>query len=204
MANIKLNFTAFTSASMALKITNAMQHCLSTGEVVRVANRRGVEFLLVTIIKDSLGYTFRFLSMYDDADVGDLILKAHHSWPESFSVSFWGLLAHTFELTEHPFITLSKEHAEKSKGNGKVFAEVAYRDSLHDRKMNDAIHKAHGATHRATDSLGKVVFMSFKRTWWGLGKTKAYVHQVEIGCMGLWVDSKTEVNADSFTLQGVL
>lgn len=191
MANIKLNYMVFTSASLALKITAAMAHCLSTGEVVRVANRRGKEFLLVAIIKDRLGYTFSFRSMYDDAEVGELILKAHHEWPESSSNFFWQLAAASYELTEHPFVTASKKALD---------AQLLQRE----QRTVDQIHKQAGATHKATDSLGRVVYLSYKRSWLGLGKTKTIKHVLEVNSEGLWDEYKMKVNGESFTIQGVL
>lgn len=209
MANIKLNYTAFTSASMALKITAAMSLCLSTGEVVRVANRRGKEFLLVAIIKDRLGYTFSFRSMYDDAEVGELILRAHHEWPESSSTFFWQLAAASYELTEHPFVTASKKALEVLEKwaidpEAEQAALFLLKDRLREQRTKDQIHKQAGATHKATDSLGRVVYLSYKRSWFGLGKTKAIKHVLEVNAEGLWDEYKMKVNGESFTIQGVL
>lgn len=220
MANIKLNYTAFTSASMALKITAAMAHCLSTGEVVRVSNRRGKEFLLVAIVKDRLGYTFSFRSMYDDAEVGELILRAHHEWPESSSNYFWQLAAASYDLTAHPFVTASAKALEESH---KVdFANIgatmaanlvhaldssasgAIQLLQREQRTKDQIHKMAGATHKATDSLGRVVYLSYKRSWFGLGKTKTIKHVLEVNSEGLWDEYKMKVNGESFTIQGVL
>ena len=203
MANIKLNYMAFTSASMALKITAAMSHCLTTGEVVRITNHRGKGFLLVAIIKDHLVYTFSFRSMYDDAEVGELILRAHHKWPESSSNFFWQLAAASYELTEHPFITASKKAYEVPvdipASGVRVFSEL-----LEQQRTKDQIHKQAGATHKATDSLGRVVYLSYKRTWFGLGKTKTIKHVLEVNSEGLWDEYKMKVNGESFTIQGVL
>ena len=203
MANIKLNYTAFTHASMALKITAAMAYCLSTGEAVRVANHRRKEFLFVAIIKDRLGYTFSFRSMYDDAEVGELILKAHHEWPESSSNFFWQLAAASYDLTAHPFITASKKVLEVpvdiTASGVRVFSEL-----LEQQHTKDQIHKQAGATHKATDSLGRVVYLSYKRSWFGLGKTKTIKHVLEVNSEGLWDEYKMKVNGESFTIQGVL
>ena len=209
MANIKLNYMAFTSASLALKITAAMSHCLSTGEVVRVANRRGKEFLLVAIIKDRLGYTFSFRSMYNDAEVGELILRAHHDWPESSSTFFWQLAAASYDLTVHPFITASTKALEEyCKADAGIAANlVHYLDAQllqREQRTVDQIHKQAGATHKATDSLGRVVYLSYKRSWFGLGKTKTIKHVLEVNSEGLWDEYKMKVNGESFTIQGVL
>lgn len=211
MANIKLNYTAFTSASMALKVTAAMSHCLSTGEAVRVANRRGKEFLLVTIVKDALGYTFRFFSMYDHEEVGHLIFKAHHEWPESSSNVFWSMMSTTYELTEHPVITERKRSMEALKVFHQEHLDIAKAantvlsvDRIRETFTNDQIHKQAGATHKATDSLGRVVYLSYKRSWFGLGKTKTIKHVLEVNSEGLWDEYKMKVNGESFTIQGVL
>lgn len=203
MSSVRLNYTAFTSASMALKITAAMSHCLSTGEVVRVANRRGKAFLLVAIVKDRLGYTFSFRSMYDDAEVGELILRAHHEWPESSSNVFWQLAAASYELTEHPFITASTQAYEVpvdiTASGVQVFSEL-----LEQQRVKDALHKMAGATHKATDGLGRVVYLSYKKSWFGLGKTKTIKHVLEENSEGLWDEYKMKVNGEAFTIQGVL
>lgn len=220
MANIKLNYTAFTSASMALKITAAMAHCLSTGEGVRVANSRGKEFLLLHIAKDRLGYTFRFYSMYDHTEVGDLILRASHSWPESSSRSFWEMNSTVYDLTEHPLITERKRTTEARQEFRQKHLEIAkaantvimfknntvstdYSQSR-EQRTKDQIHKQAGATHKATDSLGRVVYLSYKRSWFGLGKTKTIKHVLEVNSEGLWDEYKMKVNGESFTIQGVL
>ena len=203
MSSVRLNYTAFTSASMAFKVTAAMAHCLSTGEVVRVANRRGKEFLLVAIVKDRLGYTFSFRSMYDDAEVGELILKAHHEWPESSSNFFWQLAAASYDLTEHPFITVSKKAytvpVDITDSGVQVFSEL-----LEQQRVKDALHKIAGATHKATDGLGRVVYLSYKKSWFGLGKTKTIKHVLEENSEGLWDEYKMKVNGEAFTIQGVL
>ena len=215
MANIKLNYTSFTSASMALKITAAMSHCLSTGEVVRVANRRGKEFLLVTIGKDALGYTFRFFSMYDHEEVGHLLFKAHHEWPESSSNVFWSMMSATYDLTEHPFTTVAKmangiliEGGAPVSVKDNVFTSVSgeqvFSELREQQRTKDQIHKQAGATHKATDSLGRVVYLSYKRSWFGLGKTKTIKHVLEVNSLGLWDEYKMKVNGESFTIQGVL
>lgn len=207
MADIKINYTTFTSASMAFKITAAMSHCLSTGEVVRVANRRGKEFLLVAIVKDRLGYSFRFFSMYGHEEVGDLILRASHEWPESTSLSFWEMNSTVHDLIEHPLITERKRssaalqvwHLEIAKSANTVLSVVR-----NDQRTVDQIHKQAGATHKATDSLGRVVYLSYKRSWFGLGKTKTIKHVLEVNSEGLWDEYKMKVNGESFTIQGVL
>lgn len=203
MSSVRLNYTAFTSASMALKITSAMSHCLSTGEVVRVANRRGKEFLLVAIVKDRLGYTFSFRSMYDDAEVGSLILRANHEWPESSSRTFWEMNSTVYDLTEHPFITVSKKAYEVpvdiTASGVQVFSEL-----LEQQRVKDALHKMAGATHKATDGLGRVAYLSYKKSWFGLGKTKTIKHVLEENSEGLWDEYKMKVNGEAFTIQGVL
>lgn len=223
MANIKLNYTAFTSASMAQKVTDAMYKCLETGEVVRVANRRGKEELFVTIAKDSLGYTFRFFSMYDHAEVGDLILKAHHGWDEPHSVAFWSMLSATYELTEHPLITERKRSEESLKswnmaqeeirvacksdvGAAPIAANLVHAlDSMRQQRTVDQLHKNLGATHKATDSLGRVVYLSYKRSWFGLGKTKTKLYETRFDALnGSWSSHILDVNGSAFTIQGVL
>lgn len=212
MSSVRLNYTAFTSASMAQKITSAMSHCLSTGEVVRVANRRGKEFLLVVIVKDRLGYTFSFRSMYDDAEVGELILKGHHSWPEEYSQAFWSLASASYDLTAHPFVTASKKALEDMHEYCKadvglaanIVHHIDHQILMEQQRVKDALHKMAGATHKATDGLGRVVYLSYKKSWFGLGKTKAIKHVLEENSEGLWDEYKMKVNGEAFTIQGVL
>ena len=209
MANIKLNYTAFTSASMALKITDAMFHCLETGELVRVTNRRGKGCLLVATVKDRLGYTFRFFSMYGHEEVGDIILRASHEWPESTSRSFWEMNSTVYDLTAHPYVTASKKALEDycKADVGLATNLVHYLDAQllqREQRTKDQIHKQAGATHKATDSLGRVVYLSYKRSWFGLGKTKTIKHALEVNSEGLWDEYKMKVNGESFTIQGVL
>lgn len=224
MSSVRLNYTAFTSASMALKITAAMSHCLSTGEVVRVANRRGKEFLLVAIVKDRLGYTFSFRSMYDDAEVGGLILKGHHIWPDEYAQAFWSLTSASYDLTEHPFVTVSKRdigiHLENGasvlvKDNEVTYTipaglavnmvhHIDHKMLIEQQRVKDALHKMTGATHKATDGLGRVVYLSYKKSWFGLGKTKTLKHVLEENSEGLWDEYKMKVNGEAFTIQGVL
>lgn len=144
--SIKLNYTNFTHACMAIKITAAMAHCLKTGEPVRVTNRRGAEFLLVTIHRDQLGYRFSFHSMYEHEEVGMAIFRAQHYWPEASANVFWSINSSAYDLKEHPWVTARRNEAQKAITGAPV-----------------GIPK--GVTHKFNTVNGTVYYGIIKRDW---------------------------------------
>ena len=148
--SIKLNYTNFTHGSMAIKVTAAMAHCLKTGEAVRVTNRRGAEFLLVTILRDNLGYRFAFHSMYDHEEVGSAIFRAIHNWSEPSHSAFWQLSSLCYELTEHPFVTISRNKSL---------------DECQEVLTGSTERAIPGTTHRFTTVNGTVYYGVIKRDW---------------------------------------
>jgi len=162
--SIKLNYTNFTHACMAIKITAAMAHCLKTGEPVRVTNRRGAEFLLVTIHRDSLGYRFAFHSLYEHEEVGTAILRAQGYWPEASSNTFWALNSATYDLKEHPWVTASRNEAQKAQQERADAIELAQAVKV-------------GATHKLWTVNGVCHYGTVGESWWsGKVKFKAVVH----------------------------
>lgn len=152
---ISLNYTSFTHPKVALEIRAAMAHVLKTGEVVRLVNRRKQPWLLVTIIKDSLGYRFAFLDT-ENGEQGHNILKACiRVWSDLDSLSFWSLNAESYELTEHPMVTVGREEAAKA--------------------MEKSLLKAHGVTHVAVSWGGSKIHVAYQRNW--LGKPVLYALQ---------------------------
>lgn len=153
---ISLNYTSFTSPTMAVKVLAAMLHCRRTGDAVRLNNRKGQPFLLVTIHKDALGYSFKFLDT-DGRDVARMIIKAAVStWEEHSCTTFWSMVSDCFDLTEHPLITAAR----------KALAEVAQAQSIADLKDQ-------GVTHTATTYGGAEINVAFQRDW--LCRKRMYV-----------------------------
>lgn len=124
---IALNYTSFTSPQVATKILAAMQEVKATGNAVRVLNRRGKAFLLVTIHKDSLGYAFKFIAE-DGTEVGKMIQRASNVWDNAVFCAYWALLSFAWDLKEHPLLTLQKEAAklERLKEMGATHVFITY------------------------------------------------------------------------------
>lgn len=145
---ISLNYTSF--ASKGFEIRNAMHHVLSTGESVRLTNRKGVHWLLVTLHKDALGYRFAFIDT-DGREVGHMILKAAvRVWDDLDMEVFWRLSANAYDLTEHPLATIAKNNAR------------------------EALIKAYGATHKVITYGGACIgYGGYQRDW--LGRKRLYL-----------------------------
>lgn len=143
-----LNYTCFTNGHTAVKLLAAMQEAKATGEVVRVKNRRGHDFLLVTIAKDALGYAFKLLDN-DGRDVGHMVQRASSQWSYSVQRAIWSLFSWANELVEHPLVTKARQ------------------DSLIERL------KGQGATHSIRLLGGSVVYGGYQRDW--LGRKRLYV-----------------------------
>ena len=143
-----LNYTCFTNGHTAVKILAAMQEAKATGEVIRVKNRRGQDFLLVTIAKDALGYAFKLLDN-DGRDVGLMVQRASSQWPYSVQRAIWSLFSWANELVEHPLVTKARQ------------------DALIERL------KGRGATHSIRLLGGAVMYGGYQRDW--LGRKRLYV-----------------------------
>lgn len=143
-----MNYTSFTNGHTAVKILAAMQEVKATGEVVRVKNRRGQDFLLVTIAKDSLGYSFKLLDT-DNNCVNHKVQRASNQWSYSVQQAVWSLFSWATDLTEHPLITKARQDA---------FVERV---------------KAQGATHTIHLLGGAVMYGGYQRDW--LGRKRLYV-----------------------------
>ncbi|ADV35662.1 hypothetical protein phiIBB-PF7Ap02 [Pseudomonas phage phiIBB-PF7A] len=137
---IALNYTSFTSREVAAKILAAMQEVRATGNAVRVLNRRGKAFLLVTIHKDALGYAFKFIAE-DGTEVGQMIQRASNDWDNPTFTAYWSILSWAWDLKEHPLLSLSKLAAQ---------AEAM---------------KGQGATHKVTCYGGTVQYGAYQRDW---------------------------------------
>ncbi len=143
-----LNYTCLTNGHIAVKILAAMQEAKATGEVVRVKNRRGHDFLLVTIAKDALGYAFKLLDN-DGRDVGHMVQRASSQWSYSVQRDVWSLFSWANELIEHPLVTKARQ------------------DALIERL------KGHGATHSIRLLGGATLYGGYQRDW--LGRKRLYV-----------------------------
>lgn len=122
-----LNYTSFTSAQISTKILAAMQEAKATGNAVRVQNRRGQDFLLVVIHKDSLGYAFKFLDV-NGHDCGKMIQRASSVWDNAVFVAYWAILSWAWDLKEHPLLTIQREAAklERLKEMGATHVFITY------------------------------------------------------------------------------
>lgn len=148
MSKVTLNFTAFTSASMGIKVLAAMQELKDTGHVVRIQNRRKTDFLLCTVHRDELGYGFRFITT-ENQDVTKLIQRAAHMWSYAVQQAVWALFAWANDLTAHPALLKAKQ--------AYVVEEM----------------KARGATHVFTTYGGAKLYGGFQRDW--LCRKRMYV-----------------------------
>lgn len=150
---ISMNYTSFASKGADIRI--AMAHVLKTGESVRLLNRNKKAFLLVTLHKDALGYRFAFIDT-DGREVGDMILTACiRTWSDLDSLSFWSLQAESYDLTEHPLVTIAREEHVK---------RLAW-----ERKE---LLKSQGVTHTAKTYGGYEFSVAFQRDW--LGRRRMY------------------------------
>ena len=155
---ISLNYTSFTMKG--LEIRQAMARVLKTGEAVRMLNRNKQPFLLVTLVKDALGYCFRFIDT-DGRDVGHMILKAAvRNWTDLDSLHFWSLNAESYDLNEHPLVTVAREESVK-----RLQAERI------------ALLKAQGVTHVAKTYGGTELHVGYQRDW--LGRKRMYAVQAD-------------------------
>lgn len=143
--SVSLNYTSF--ASKAQEVTLAMSNLLSTGESVRLTNRHGQHWLLVTLHRDNLGYRFAFIDT-DGREVGHMVLKAAVKvWSDRAGALFWSLNSKAYELKEHPATTLARKEAEQA------FVEHM---------------KAHGATHEVITYGGaRLGYGAYQRNWYG-------------------------------------
>lgn len=152
-----LNYTSFSNPKVALEIRAAMATVLNTGEAVRLVNRRKQPWLLVTLIKDSLGYRFAFLDV-TNTEQGHNILKACVSvWSDLDCMAFWKLNAHAYDLTEHPLITLAREQAVKADEEYQLEQEAERKSEL----------RADGVTHVAHTWGGVQHLIGYQRNWYG-------------------------------------
>lgn len=166
--SIRLNYTSFTSPTMAAALLNAMAACWATGDAQRVLNRHKEAFLLVVIEKDSLGYAYKFYSAYDGLEIGKVIQRASQHWsPLSFQ-QYWEFLGNAWDLTEGRLVTLAREQEEITTIN---------------RLMDE------GVTHTAVTWGGTRLHVAYQRDW--LCRKRLYVY---IGS-GEWVKMSPEMRA---------
>lgn len=165
--SISLKYTSFTSSSLALKLVAAAQEVKATGDVVRVKNRRGQDFLLVTIVKDALGYTLKFLDN-NGMDQSVNILKATSAWSEAVEKAFWALLSSIYSLTEHPLVTKARAATIPS------------------------VMQARGATHLVKLWGGATMYAIVKRDW--LGRKQTYIVG---DSRGRWYDRPAKVTKEA-------
>lgn len=155
--NLSLNYTSFVNPKVAIDIRTGMAHCLKTGQSVRLTNRKGEHWLLIQVVRDTMGYRFGFFDT-EGREHGDDILKACiRQWSDLDSLQFWSLNAECYDLKEHPLVTVAREESVKRSEAARV-----------------ADLKARGATHKVISYGGAVVgYGAYQRDW--LGRKKVYI-----------------------------
>lgn len=111
---ISLNYTSFASATTMANLIHAMDSVMTTGYSERLKNRKGENWLLVTLVKDTLGYRFAFIDT-EGREVGDMVLKAAvRCWSDEAAVDFWRLNAMAYDITVHPLVMKAREEAQRT------------------------------------------------------------------------------------------
>ncbi|KPA96927.1 hypothetical protein [Pseudomonas asplenii] len=182
--SIKLNVTAFASDSLAQKIINAVDAVLTSGIPQYIANRNGKTWLRVDIksdIEDRNKQDLQFMA-YNGQEVGDVIARSSWShWSRPLEIRFAALLKAVCELVEHPATALRKRKEEENlkarRTIAKVQKERTMRVDIAARRVRlHARAKQMGATHVIRTEAGRYYFASFKKSFFGLGKTVVTVY----------------------------
>lgn len=172
----KLNVTAFTSDSLALKILKAMEDALTFGVSQYVENRKGSRWLQVGIKQDPQGgevvgsNNFQFTAV-NGQEVGELVARAAwFHWVRHLEIRFSALLRRAYELVMHPLVARREERKQQAEQRANRVEVAERRVRLHARA------KQMGATHIVRTEAGKYYFASFKRGLFGFGKTVITVY----------------------------
>lgn len=172
----KLNVTAFTSDSLALKILKAMEDALTSGVSQYVENRKGSRWLQVDIKQDPQdgevvgSNNFQFTAS-NGQEVGELVARAAwFHWVRPLEIRFSALLRRVYELVMHPLVARREERKQQAEQRANRVEVAERRVRLHARA------KQMGATHIVRTEAGKYYFASFKRGLFGFGKTVITVY----------------------------
>lgn len=152
-----LNYTSFTNPKVALEIRTAMAHVLKTGEAVRLLNRNKQPWLLVTVLKDELGYRFAFLDVENNEQGHNILVACIRQWSDLDSLSFWSLNAEAYDLKEHPLVTVAREAAIEADNERQLEEEAARIVELHKDGVTHIAHTWGGVQH----------LIGYQRNWYG-------------------------------------
>lgn len=196
----RYNRTNFTSSSVAKQLIAALKEVLEQGHSAYLANRQGKRWMRASVHGENFQGTFHKQTFEFNAgsgqDVGDLIFQASFEWPHELQDEFFQLLGELSRLTDHLHNVVTKRVAE-----AKAKADKEARDN---KAAELYLLKQSGATHKGTDSLGKVVYLSYKRSWFGFGRTITHMHSIEERAFGGLQVNRQEVNGEAFTIKGFL
>lgn len=196
----RYNRTNFTSTSVAKQLIAAVKEVLIQGHSAYLVNFQGKRWMRVSVHGENFQGTFhkQNFEFYAGSgqDVGELIFQASFDWASDLQDEFMGLMGSLALLTDHLQHIVSARKA-------KALAVAA--EKLRERKAAEVyLLRKSGATHRAFDSLGKPVFLSYKRSLFGFGKTVTTVYQIETGATGTINVLSQKVNGEAFTIGGLL
>lgn len=196
----RYNRTNFTSSSVAKQLIAAVKEVLIQGHSAYLANRQGKRWMRASVHGENFQGTFhkQTFEFYAGSgqDVGELIFQASFEWPHELQDEFFQLLGELSRLTDHLHNVVAKRVAE-----AQAKADKEARDNT---AAELYILKQAGATHKGTDSLGKPVYLSYKKGWFGFGKTITRIYKVEPGLFGGLQVHSQEVNGEAFTMGGFL
>ncbi|WAT31148.1 hypothetical protein [Pseudomonas sp. GXZC] len=177
----KLNVTAFASDSLASKILKAVDDLLTSGAEQYLENRNGKRWLRVDFVERDGKQNLQFLA-YNGQEVGDIIAQSSwFHWSRPLEIRFAALLKAVYELVEHPEVTKKKrDEMEAAKAKRAQWnlqrARSARVTTAENRVRLHARAKQMGATHIIRTDAGKYYFASFKKGFFGLGKTVITVY----------------------------
>lgn len=196
----RYNRTNFTSTSVAKQLIAACREVLLQGHSAYLANRQGKRWLRVSVHGENFQGTFLKQHFEYNAgsgqDVGELIFQSSFEWPHELQDEFFQLQGELSRLTGHLHRVVELRKVAEQ--------EAAIRLQEFNQQAELYLLRKSGATHKGTDSLGKVVYLSYKRAWFGFGRTITTVYNIEAGQLG---DTKVvyqEANGEAFTITGIL
>lgn len=196
----RYNRTNFTSSSVAKQLIAAVKEVLIQGHSAYLANRQGKRWMRASVHGENFQGTFHKQSFEFYAgsgqDVGELIFQASFEWPHELQDEFFQVLGELTRLKDHVWnVACDRRAAEDAR------KEAEARDQ---KAAEMYLLKQAGATHKGTDSLGKTVYLSYKKGWFGFGKTITRIYKVEPALFGGLQVHSQEVNGEAFTMGGFL
>lgn len=196
----RYNRTNFTSTSVAKQLIAACREVLEQGHSAYLANRQGKRWMRVSVHGENFQGTFLKQNFEFFAgsgqDVGGLIYQASFEWSHELQDEFFQLQGELSRLKDHVWnVACARRAAEEAR------KEAEARDQ---KSAELYLLRKAGATHKGTDSLGKVVYLRYKRAWFGFGRTITHVYSIEESLFGGLQVGWQEVNGEAFTIKGIL